>query len=399
MGKNLWHELKHRYNVTELEVPEPQEEDVPPLRVSRKRKRGAREVEGTSAPADAEEVTSTAADASAVDLTKSPPSKESPRVAFEEVVRAAKVAGDAAEVATQAAGRVIQAAEVAVLVTEQVVPAAEARSEVPIADPPDTEQGTPASASVEARERGPSREVPPPTAAASAPPPGSSQGVSRSRYLTHRFGKGLSKSAAGPHEVGPEDSFDVAQVLLQRAMGILGHWKPRWAKQQEDLAKQQEDLAKLRGRLQPWKDANKILREENKALSVAVGEARRQEVKLRSARGDLARVQKSLEIALRSNEAYASQVGELQELVAFSRSAARSLEDEVTSSRSQVRALEDVVASLKGGLAAAAEERLRSEVILGGREDEIATLKAKLAELAAGKQPWRRGSWRSNASL
>ncbi|XP_020223468.1 uncharacterized protein LOC109805704 [Cajanus cajan] len=196
--KNLWRELKHRYNVTELEVPEPQEEDAPPLK-SRKRKRGAKEVGGTSAPPDAKEVTSTAADASAVDLTESPPPKEAPQVAFEEVVRAAEVAilaaeqvaqaaevaGDAAAAATQAAGRVAQAAEVAVPATKQVVLAAEARSEVPIAevpiaDLPNTEQETPASASVEARLGGPNREAPPSTAAASAPPSGSSQGASRS---------------------------------------------------------------------------------------------------------------------------------------------------------------------------------------------------------------------------
>ncbi|XP_020208949.1 uncharacterized protein LOC109793896 [Cajanus cajan] len=165
MGKNLWRELKHRYNVTELEVPEPQEEDVPPLKVIRKRKRGAKEVGGTSDPADAEEVTSTAADASAVDLTESPPPKEAPQVAFEEVVRAAKVAipateqvtqaseveGDTTEAATEVAGRVVPAAEVAVPATEQVAPTAEARSEVPSSP-----------------------------AAASAPPSGSSQGVSRS---------------------------------------------------------------------------------------------------------------------------------------------------------------------------------------------------------------------------
>ncbi|XP_029127398.1 uncharacterized protein LOC114915975 [Cajanus cajan] len=39
MGKNLWRELKHRYNITELEVPKPPEEDVAPLKASRKRKR------------------------------------------------------------------------------------------------------------------------------------------------------------------------------------------------------------------------------------------------------------------------------------------------------------------------------------------------------------------------
>ncbi|XP_029130128.1 coiled-coil domain-containing protein 57-like [Cajanus cajan] len=199
--------------------------------------------------------------------------------------------------------------------------------------------------------------------------------------------------------IGPEDSFDAAQVMLQRVIGIMSHWKPKWGQQREDLAKQQQELAKreqelakqeqelakVKGRLQPWKEANKILREDNKALTAALDEAKRREAELRTARSDLARVQKSLEIALRSNEAYASRVGELQGLAAFSRARARSLEDEVTSSRDQVRVLEDVVASLKGELAAAAEERLRSEAILGGREDEIAALRVELVELAAGK--------------
>ncbi|XP_020205335.1 golgin subfamily A member 6-like protein 7 [Cajanus cajan] len=107
------------------------------------------------------------------------------------------------------------------------------------------------------------------------------------------------------------------------------------AKQEQELAKQEQELAKVRGRLQPWKEANEILREDNKTLSVALDEAKRRESELRTARSDLLRVQKSLEIALRSNEAYASRVGELQELATFSRARARSLEDEVTSSRDQ----------------------------------------------------------------
>ncbi|XP_029129550.1 uncharacterized protein LOC114916611 [Cajanus cajan] len=116
MGKNLWRELKHRYNVTELEVPEPQEEDVSPLQASQKRKRGAREVGGTSAFAGAEEVASKAADADVVDLTESPP----PQVAFEEVaqiveptVQAAEVGATAAEVGDQAVEEVARVAEVA----------------------------------------------------------------------------------------------------------------------------------------------------------------------------------------------------------------------------------------------------------------------------------------------
>ncbi|XP_020227889.1 uncharacterized protein LOC109809074 [Cajanus cajan] len=287
MGKNLWRELKHRYNATELEVLEPPEEDVAPS-------------EG------AEEVTSKAIDADAADLTESPPSKEAPPVGTGEAAQAAEPttrvtdagvavteAGNASGMATSSAGPVALAVEEVAPATERASHVVAARSEVPIVASLDAEQGTPVSAFVEARGGGPSCEAPPSTAAASAPPSGSSQGASRSRYLPF-------ESAVGP-------------------------------------------------------------------------------------RGDLARAQKSLEIALRSNETYASQVGELQELFAFSRGRARSLEDEVTSSRGQVRALEDVVTSLKGELAAAAGERLRNEVVLGGREDEIASLRAELAELTAEK--------------
>lgn len=94
-------------------------------------------------------------------------------------------------------------------------------------------------------------------------------------------------------------------------------------------------------------------------------------------------MQKSLEIVLRSNKAYASQVGELQELAASSRGRVRLLEDEVTSSRGRVRALEDVMTSLKGELVAAAEKRLRDKVLLGGKEEEVASLKVDLARLEA----------------
>nr|KYP76326.1 hypothetical protein KK1_020561 [Cajanus cajan] len=78
MGKSKWRELKHRYNIVELEVPKPQEEEMSPLKVNRKRKRGDKEVGGTSVPRGAEEVTSKAADADAVDLTGSPPPGEAP---------------------------------------------------------------------------------------------------------------------------------------------------------------------------------------------------------------------------------------------------------------------------------------------------------------------------------
>ncbi|XP_020206523.1 uncharacterized protein LOC109791621 [Cajanus cajan] len=146
---------------------------------------------------------------------------------------------------------------------------------------------------------------------------------------------------------------------------------------------QQEELVRLRNRVQPLKDENKVLKEENKVLSAALGEAKMQGAELQSAKADLARVQKSLGIALCSNENYASQVGELQGLVASSRGRVRSLEDEVTSSRSWVRSLEDEVTFLRGELVVAVEERLCDEVILGGREEEIAALRTDLAKLEA----------------
>ncbi|XP_020204111.1 transcription repressor MYB5, partial [Cajanus cajan] len=90
MGRNKWRELKHHYNVAEIEVPEPQEEDVAPLKTNRKRKRGEKEVGGTSAPREAEEVTSKAADANAVDLTRSLPPEGAPGVVSEKAARAAE---------------------------------------------------------------------------------------------------------------------------------------------------------------------------------------------------------------------------------------------------------------------------------------------------------------------
>ncbi len=74
------------------------EEDASPLKVNRKRKRGAKEVGGTSAPPDAEEVTSKAADAGAVDLTESPPPKGAPQVAVEEIAQAVEQVVHPAEV-------------------------------------------------------------------------------------------------------------------------------------------------------------------------------------------------------------------------------------------------------------------------------------------------------------
>ncbi|XP_029125229.1 fibrous sheath CABYR-binding protein-like [Cajanus cajan] len=177
MGKNKWRELKHRYNVAEIEVPEPQEEEISPLKVNQKRKRGEKEVGGTSAPRGTEEVTSKAADADAVDLTGSPPPGEAPQmvaaVTAERVAPSAE-AGIAAEVEAPVAEQVAQAAVAGDAAEVQVPP----RSEVPGVDPPIAEQGMPVSASVEARGKGPSLEVSTATPAPSAAPSGSSQGAS-----------------------------------------------------------------------------------------------------------------------------------------------------------------------------------------------------------------------------
>ncbi|XP_029125316.1 uncharacterized protein LOC114915175 [Cajanus cajan] len=159
-------------------------------------------------------------------------------------------------------------------------------------------------------------------------------------------------------------------------MAIVDHWKHRWSKQQEDLVR-------LRGRVQPLRDENKVLKKENKVLSAALGEAKLQGAELRAARGDLARVQKSLEITLRSNENYASQVNELQGLATASRGRVRFLEDEVTSSRGRVRSLEDEVTSLKSDLVVAAEKRLCDEVVLSGKEDKVAALRVELGKQEA----------------
>ncbi|XP_029124823.1 uncharacterized protein LOC114915030 [Cajanus cajan] len=63
----------------------------------------------------------------------------------------------------------------------------------------------------------------------------------------------------------------------------------------------------------------------------------------------------------------------------------QSLEDEVTSSRGQVRSLEDEVTFLKSELVTATEERLRDEVVLGSREEEIAAQKVDLSKLEVEK--------------
>ncbi|XP_029125621.1 fibrous sheath CABYR-binding protein-like [Cajanus cajan] len=247
MGKNKWRELKHHYNFAEIEVLEPQEKEISPLKVNRKRNRGEKEVGGTSAPRGTEEVTSKAADADAVDLTRSPPSGEAPQMvatATAEQVAPSAEAGIAAEVEAPVAEQVAQATVAGDAVEVQVPP----RSEVPGVDPPIVEQGTPVFASVEARGKGPSLEVPTTTPATSAAPSSSSQGASQSQYIAHRFGKGLTQvrldhvSASADmnslwssgvtadkffprgslssedqgmiEEVGPVEGFDAAQVLL-----------------------------------------------------------------------------------------------------------------------------------------------------------------------------------------
>ncbi|XP_029129676.1 uncharacterized protein LOC114916645 [Cajanus cajan] len=402
MGRNLWRQLKHRYNVFELEAPEPPEEDAVSLKTHRKRKRGKEEVGGTSASHDVGEATSRVVDA--VDLTDSPPAKEASPVATAEVVQGVGLTAPDAEGG-------VGVAEVEVCVSEQTVRVAKVAGsasgpemQAGKAAEPEVQAGKAAEPEVQARNAA-DPEVQASGLAAQAAGAGSSQGPSRTQYLSHRFGKGIDtvrldhvSASAGMDSlwsagvtaerffpqgslssedqglidrIGPEDSFDAAQVMLQRVIGIMSHWKPKWGQQREDLAKQQQELAKreqelakqeqelakVKGRLQPWKEANKILRVDNKTLTAALDEAKRRVAELRTARSDLAPVQKSLEIALRSNDAYAS----------------------------RVRSLEDVVASLKGELVAAAEERLRSEAILGGREDEIAALRVELVELAAGK--------------
>ncbi|XP_029125915.1 uncharacterized protein LOC114915392 [Cajanus cajan] len=168
MGRNLWRQLKHRYNVSELEVPEPPEEDAVSLKTHRKRKRGKEEVGGTSASRDAEEATSRVVDA--VDLTDSPPAKEASPVATAEVVpgvgltapdaeggvgvaevevcvsgqtvRVAKVAGNASGPELQEG----KAADPEVQASGLAAQAAGAESGVPKVDSLGAEQGGPSSA-------------------------------------------------------------------------------------------------------------------------------------------------------------------------------------------------------------------------------------------------------------
>ncbi|XP_020209468.1 cortactin-binding protein 2-like [Cajanus cajan] len=161
------------------------------------------------------------------------------------------------------------------------------------------------------------------------------------------------------------EGLNSVEVFLQRTMAIVDHWKHKWSKQQEDLAK-------LKGRVQPLREENKALKEENRALAGALGDAKLQsEVELQATRRELERVHKSLEIALRSNETHAAQVSELQELA--------------NSSRGRVRALEDEVTSLKVDLVVAAEKHLCDEVLLGGKEEEVVALRVDLSKMATEK--------------
>ncbi|XP_029129836.1 uncharacterized protein LOC114916694 [Cajanus cajan] len=145
---------------------------------------------------------------------------------------------------------------------------------------------------------------------------------------------------------------------MQRSITIVDHWKRKWSKLQGELES-------ARSRVQP-------LEEENQALGAALGEAvKKNEAELQAAKRDLARTQKSLEIALRANEVYAAQVGELQEVA--------------NSSRGRVRSLEDKVSALKVELAEAVERRLCDEVLLGGKEEEVVALRVDLDKMTAAK--------------
>ncbi|XP_020231043.1 uncharacterized protein LOC109811659 [Cajanus cajan] len=346
MGKSKWRELKSRYNVAKIEVPEPQEEDVAPLETRRKRKRGEKEVGGTSTPRDAEEVTSKAADADAVDPTGSSPPEGAPQAASEQVAQATEVA---------------------------------LSSEVPGAGAAVVEQEAPASASVDARGKGSRSEVPTPTPATSAPPSSSSKGPPRSQYLAHCFGKDRSQVQLDHVSASEDiDSLWSAEVTSEKffskeSLSTADQAMIETARPVEGLDSAEEDLAKLKGRVQPLREENKALKEENRALAGALGDAKLQnEAELQATRRELERVQKSLEIALRSNETHAAQVSELQELA--------------NSSRGRLRALEDEVTSLKVDLVVAAEKRLCDKVLLGGKEEEVAALRVDLSKMVAEKE-------------
>ncbi|XP_020206035.1 predicted GPI-anchored protein 58, partial [Cajanus cajan] len=167
MGRSKWRELKSRYNVAEIEVPEPQVEEISPLETRRKRKRGEKEVGGTSTPRDAEEVTSKAADSNAVDLTRSPLPEGAPQVAAEEVVQASKArpGPNAAEA--------------------RVAPSLE----VPGPNAPAAGRAASSPTPTKVHREGPSSEVPTPTPAATAPSSRPSKGAPRSKYLAQRFEK------------------------------------------------------------------------------------------------------------------------------------------------------------------------------------------------------------------
>ncbi|XP_020232373.1 uncharacterized protein LOC109812746 [Cajanus cajan] len=370
MGRSKWHELKARYNVAEIEVPDPLEEEVAPLETCQKIKRGEKEVGGTSTPQDTGEVTSKAVNADAIDLTGSPPPEgTSSRAVAKEVAREAQ------------AGPVPTSVEVRV----------EPSSEVPRPDISATIQAAPTSTPAEACREGSSSGAPSLTPATAAPPQ-PQLGAPKGKCIIQRFdvtcplarldhvsmssdfdsmwstrmtieafySRGSLRSAnkAIIEKVGPVEGLDSTEVFMQRSITIVDYWKRKWSKMQGELKS-------ARSRVQP-------LEEENQALGVALSEAvKKNEAELQATRRDLTRTQKSLEIALRANEVYASQVGKLQEIA--------------NSSRGRVRSLEDEVSGLKADLAEAAKRRLYDEVLLAGKEEEASALKADLDQLVAAK--------------
>ncbi|XP_020201992.1 uncharacterized protein LOC109787829 [Cajanus cajan] len=235
MGRSKWRELKSRYNVAEIEVHEPQEKEIAPLETRRKRKRGEKEVRGTSAPRDAEEVTSQAADADAVDLTGSPPPEGVSQVAVEEVAHATKARPEPNAAKVQAAPS----------------------SDTPGLTAPTATQAASAPNPTKVRREGSSSEVPTPTPASSTPPSRPSKEAPKGKYIAQRFDKdrpltrldhvsassdidslwssgvttetfypkGSLRSAdqAMIEKVGPVEGLDFAEVFMQRAMAILDH--------------------------------------------------------------------------------------------------------------------------------------------------------------------------------
>ncbi|XP_020202082.1 uncharacterized protein LOC109787894 [Cajanus cajan] len=241
MGKSKWCELKSRYNVAEIEVPEPLEEEVAPLETRKKRKRGGKEVRGTSAPRDVEEVTSKAVDADTVDLTRSPPPEGSSRAAVEEVAHEAQVGS----VSTTTEARV------------------EPSSEAPRPDALVAAQVAPSSTPAETRGGGPSSRLPsltPGAAVPPPPPPGAPKGkcivqsfdttrplarldhVSMSSDVDSMWSSGVTAEQFYPRgslhqadkaileKVGAVEGLDFAEVFIQRSITIVDHWKHKWSR-------------------------------------------------------------------------------------------------------------------------------------------------------------------------